>query len=506
MEGGALYLPAVRRVAAGALRVVGSQDLHHLAVLVLDTAGAADEVGALQAALGAAGVQALELGHRLLQEVLPLDIQGAGEGDGPLPLLGLVGVVFHGEGLALALGVILDGELHWVQHRHDPAGVQVQVLPQAILQKGVFHRGVYLRHAVALAEIPDGGGGVAPAAQAADGGHPGVVPAVYQVFLHQGAEFPLAHHRVVDAQPGKLDLPGLAGQGHVLHHPVVEGPVVLKLQGAQGVGDALHGVLEGMGVVVHGIDAPLVPSAVVAGVVDAVDHRVPHIEVAGGQVDLGPQGHAAVLELPGPHPAEQVQALLLGPVPVGALGGVGQVAPHLLHLLGGELAHVGQALLDELLGPFVHILKVVGGVVEPVLPVVAQPVDVLFDGVYVLHVLLGGVGVVHAQVADAPEALRRAEIDVNGLGVADVQVAVGLGWETGVDLHALGTAAGTHVLLDEVIDEVGGGDGVVVDFFAHCFHGSFLRDYVARPHRTGHACGFVYASLPAFSPYSPKPP
>ena len=196
--------------------------------------------------------------------------------------------------------------------------------------------------------------------------------------------------------------------------------MVLKLQGTQGVGDALHGVLKGMGVVIHGVDAPLVPGAVVAGVVDAVDDRVPHVEVAGGQVDLGPQGVAAVFKLPGPHAAEQVQALLLGPVPVGALGGVGQVAPHLLHLLGGQLADIGQALFNQLLGPLVHVLKVVGGIVKPVVPIVAQPVDVLFDGVHILHVLFDGVGVVHAQVADAAEALCRAEVNIDGLGVADV--------------------------------------------------------------------------------------
>ena len=71
------------------------------------------------------------------------------------------------------------------------------------------------------AKIADGGGGVAPAAQAADGGHAGVVPAVHIAALYQGAELPLTHHRVVDAQAGKLNLPGLAGQGHVLDDPVV---------------------------------------------------------------------------------------------------------------------------------------------------------------------------------------------------------------------------------------------------------------------------------------------
>ncbi len=91
---------------------------------------------------------------------------------------------------------------------------------------------------------------------------------------------------------------GLEGKCHVLDDPVVEGTMVLKLQGTQGMGDALHGVLKGMGIVVHGIDAPLVPGAVMAGVIDTVDHRITHVEVAGGQIDLGAEGVPAIANSP----------------------------------------------------------------------------------------------------------------------------------------------------------------------------------------------------------------
>ena len=122
---------------------------------------------------------------------------------------------------------------------------------------------------------------------------------------------------MVDAQTGELDLPGPGGQLAVLDDPVVQGAVGLKLQGAQAVGDALQRVLDGVGKVVHGVDAPLVALPVVAHVVDAVDDGVAHVEVAAGQVDLGPQRHGTVGELPGPHAGKQVQALLHGPVAVG---------------------------------------------------------------------------------------------------------------------------------------------------------------------------------------------
>ena len=149
------------------------------------------------------------------------------------------------------------------------------------------------------------------------------------------------------------------------------------------MGDALQRVLNGVGEVVHGIDAPLVPLAVMVQVVDPVEHRVPHIEVAAGQVDLGPQGVLALGELAVLHPLEQVQALLDGPVPPGGAGGSGDISPVLLELLRRQLADIGQALLDEAPPPRRYILvKVIGAVEEPVAPVKAQPVDVLLDGVY----------------------------------------------------------------------------------------------------------------------------
>ena len=83
------------------------------------------------------------------------------------------------------------------------------------------------------------------------------------------------------------------------------------------MGDALQRILNGVREVIHGINAPLVSLPVVAHVVDTVDDRVTHIEVAAGQIDLGPQRHGAIGELPGPHTGEQVQALLDGPIPVG---------------------------------------------------------------------------------------------------------------------------------------------------------------------------------------------
>ena len=208
-----------------------------------------------------------------------------------VPRDGSLGVILHLKGLGLVVRVVGDGQAHRMQDGHDTGGVGVQVTAQAVLQEGVFHGGVRLGHANLLGEVPDGGGGVASAAQAADGRHPGVVPAGHIVLLHQLAQLALGHNGVVDAQTGELDLTGLViGNGDVVDDPVIQRTMGLKLQGTQGMGDTLQGVLNGVSEVIHGIDAPLVAGAVVRHVLDAVDGRVAHIEVAAGQVDLGARG------------------------------------------------------------------------------------------------------------------------------------------------------------------------------------------------------------------------
>ena len=54
------------------------------------------------------------------------------------------------------------------------------------------------------------------------------------------------------------------------------------------------------------------------------------------------------------------------------------------------------------------------------------------DGVDVLDVFLERVRVVEAQVADAAALLRDAEVQADALGMADVEVAAGLGAKSGV--------------------------------------------------------------------------
>jgi len=88
-------------------------------------------------------------------------------------------------------------------------------------------------------------------------------------------------------------------------------------------------------------------------------------------------------------------------------------------------------------------------------------VNVVLDGLDEFHVLLSGVGVVKAQIALAAELFRHGEIDIQSLDMANVQISVGFGRESGLNLPD--HLAFRDILLDEFLNKIRGG------FFV-CFH------------------------------------
>src|SRR5262252_1765077 len=104
-----------------------------------------------------------------------------------------------------------------------------------------------------------------------------------------------------------------------------------------------------------------------------------------------------------------------------------------------------------MLRPFVELLEIIRRMIEVPAPVETKPAHITLDRVDVFLFLLGGIGVIKAQVAAAPRVLRDAEVEANRLGVADVQVAVGLGRKARDD--RLGPPR-LEVGLDDVANEV----------------------------------------------------
>ena len=431
-------------------RIVGAAEFHDFAVGVLDHLLAFDDIGVFEADF-AAGAQAEVFLRGVFHEVGPVDQQFAREGDAALGALGIGGIErglepFHTPGFPI-------GERQFdrvVIHNHVAVAPFIEVLADTGFQSADIHQLVALAHADAVAEQLEGFGRIAAAADAAEGRHPGVVPAGDEAFLHQLEQLALAHQGIGQVETGEFVLMrGVDAQR--LDEPVVKRTVDVELQRADGVRDMFDGVALAVGVVVHRIDAPLVAGAVVMGVLDAVEDRIAEHHVWMRHVDLGPEHFRAVRVLARLHFTEETEILLDGTVPPGAVGARrlhgAAVGPHFFE---GLVVHVGQAALDELLGPFVELVEIVGSVAL-LRPLEAQPFDVFLDGIDILHVFLGRIGVVVAEIRLAAVFLGKAEIDTQALGMAQMKIAVGLRREAGDDAVVF---SGREVRLDNLFEEI----------------------------------------------------
>lgn len=97
--------------------------------------------------------------------------------------------------------------------------------------------------------------------------------------------------------------------------------------------------------------------------------------------------------------------------------------------------------MNEVLGTAVHEVKVVAGLVtmgrSAVLPIEAQPLHRIDDGVDVTLIFFFWIGVVKTQVANTAVILRQTKVQANAFGVSDVQVSVGLRRKAGTDFGGI---------------------------------------------------------------------
>ncbi len=185
------------------------------------------------------------------------------------------------------------------------------------------------------------------------------------------------------------------------------------------------------------------------GELDPVEGGVTQVHVGAGHVDLGPKDHRTLRVLALAHLFEEGEVFRDGTVPPGAvLAGLGEGAAILLQLLGAEFIDEGLSLLDEAHGDLVKLAVVVGGVVLMFPPIEAEPMDVPFDGLDVLELLLLGVGIVVAQITAPLVLLCQTEVQADRLDVADVQISVRFRGKPGDD-HIVRDPAGGKVILDD---------------------------------------------------------
>ena len=130
-------------------------------------------------------------------------------------------------------------------------------------------------------------------------------------------------------------------------------------------------------------------------------------------------------------PSGNSPVLLDGSVAPRADGRRVGVASVFAELFRCQLAHVGEPLADQFESQLISLFKIIRAIVQAVAPVKAEPMDVFLNGVDVLCIFLGRIGVVKAKIAKAAEALGSAEIDRQSLAVTDMQVSVWFRRESG---------------------------------------------------------------------------
>ena len=312
---------------------------------------------------------------------------------------------------------------------------------------------VALRDPDRVAELPDRPRGIAAAAHRRDRRHARVVPARDVALLDEALQGPLARDHVADVQAREFDLARPTRHVAVLDHPVVERAVVEELEGAERVGHLLERIGERMREVVHRIDAPGVARSVVGLVLDPVEDRIPHRDDRRRHVDAGPQHAAAFRELPRPHARKEIEIFLDLPVAKGTLAaGFGQRALVRADRFSRLIVDECLLLADQVDGEAVERFEVVGGVVEMPLPIEAEPADVGHDAVDVLRLLGRRIRVVEAEMTAAVrDLLCEAEVEADGLRVADVEIAVRLGWKARDDRRML---PGRDVVGDDRANEI----------------------------------------------------
>src|ERR1051326_3317341 len=137
------------------------------------------------------------------------------------------------------------------------------------------------------------------------------------------------------------------------------------------MGDALDRVRLPVREVVARVDAPLIARARMRGVQDAVEHRIPQVDVAGSHVDLGAQYTRAVGELARAHTAEQIEILFHAALAERRIvSRLGERAARGAYLRLGLIVDVSLADADQVLAPRVELREIIRRMVE-----VADPIE-----------------------------------------------------------------------------------------------------------------------------------
>ncbi|OPZ55414.1 MAG: hypothetical protein BWY89_01356 [Bacteroidetes bacterium ADurb.BinA012] len=184
-----------------------------------------------------------------------------------------------------------------------------------------------------------------------------------------------------------------------------------------------------------------------------VDNGITHVQVGRSHINPGSQHTAALLKFTLVHPVEQVEVLLNAAVTVRTFSaGLGRGTLLLRDGLGTLVIHIGEAAINQQYSKIPQLAKIVRSVVFPVFPGKSKPLDIFLDGINILHLLFGGVGVIKPQVTLSAILFGHAEVKADRLCMPDMEVTIRLGREAGMNTAIV--LPFTQVFLNELLYEM----------------------------------------------------
>ena len=198
----------------------------------------------------------------------------------------------------------------------------------------------------------------ASAADTADGGEAGVVPAPDEAGVDELGEFALGEQGADEVHAGEVPDVDFTEVKNVLE-PLILGVSVAVLVCAEGMGDAFEGVEDGDAEVVGGVDFPGGAGAVMGLGIAAVDDGVAHGFVGVVDGHFGADAPFDAFVGTGFHGGKVGEVVFDGGVAAFAGEAFHALVTHFL-LLG--VVGVGFADLDDVDAVVVHFLEVVAGV------------------------------------------------------------------------------------------------------------------------------------------------
>ena len=216
--------------------------------------------------------------------------------------------------------------------------------------------------------------------------------------------------------------------------------------------NSLDGILNGMGKIIHGINAPRVARVMMGHMSHPVNNGITHIHIRRRHINTGPQNFLPVPVHPVFHIFEQFQILLHAPFRRRVfLSRLRQGSPVFPDLIRAQIGYISFSFFNQRNRRFIHLPEIIGCKEQTVFPVCAKPLNIRFNRLYKFRLFLCRIGIVKTHIELAAVLFCKTIIQKNTLGVPDMQISVRFGRKTGVNriINAL-----RQIFIDDLLDKI----------------------------------------------------